>query len=78
MCSAQFELSPIHVGFVFFITGGVYVVTTPIAGYVYNNIKGLNPKKSMIFASVLTIISYSIVGPAPFVPLDKYGIVLKK
>jgi len=56
---------------VFIISGGTYALIAPVIGYVCDT--GLNPKKMMIVGTVLTIVSYSIVGPAPFVPLDKYA-----
>lgn len=64
-----FGLSSVNVGFVFIISGGTYALIAPIIGYVCDT--GLNPKKIMIFGTVLTVVSYSIVGPAPFVPLNK-------
>jgi hypothetical protein len=56
---------------VFIISGGTYALIAPVVGYICDT--GLNPKKVMIMGSILTIISYSIVGPAPFMPLEKYG-----
>ncbi|XP_050419743.1 MFS-type transporter SLC18B1-like [Adelges cooleyi] len=64
-----FGLSPIDVGFVFIISGGTYALVAPVIGYVCDT--GANPKKIMIFGTILTVISYSIVGPAPFMPLEK-------
>lgn len=68
---SQFGLSSVDVGFVFIISGGTYALVAPVIGYVCDT--GINPKKIMIIGTVLTVISYSIVGPAPFVPLKKYG-----
>jgi len=59
------------VDFVFIISGGTYALIAPVIGYICDH--GLNPKKLMIIGTILTIISYSIVGPAPFVPFKKYG-----
>lgn len=67
----QFGLSSVDVGFVFIITGGTYAFIAPVIGYVCDT--GLNPKKIMILGSILTVVSYAIVGPAPFVPLSKYA-----
>ncbi|VVC34301.1 Major facilitator superfamily,Major facilitator superfamily domain [Cinara cedri] len=62
-------VTPIQVGFVFIISGGTYALIAPIVGYVCDI--GFNPKKIMILGTILTVISYAIVGPAPFVPLSK-------
>ncbi|XP_050541625.1 MFS-type transporter SLC18B1-like isoform X2 [Daktulosphaira vitifoliae] len=64
-----FGLSPVDVGFVFIISGGTYALVAPMIGYICDT--GVNPKKIMIFGTLLTVISYSIVGPAPYMPLDK-------
>lgn len=32
----------------------------------------------MIIGTILTVISYSLVGPAPFVPLQKYEQIILK
>ncbi|XP_029342889.1 MFS-type transporter SLC18B1 isoform X1 [Acyrthosiphon pisum] len=66
-----FGLSSVEVGFVFIITGGTYALIAPVIGYVCDT--GLNPKKIMIIGTILTVISYSLVGPAPFMPIEKYG-----
>jgi len=66
----QFGLSSVDVGFVFIISGGTYALIAPIIGHVCDT--GLNPKKIMIVGTILTVISYSIVGPAPFMPIQKY------
>lgn len=68
---SQFQLSSVEVGFVFIISGGTYALTAPFIGYVCEI--GMNPKQIMIAGTVLTVISYSIVGPAPYMPLEKYG-----
>lgn len=64
-----FGLSSVDVGFVFIISGGTYALIAPVIGYVCDT--GLNPKKIMIIGTILTVISYSLVGPAPFMPLQK-------
>lgn len=68
---SQFGLTSVDVGFVFIISGGTYALIAPFIGYICDI--GLNPKKVMIGGAALTIVSYSIVGPAPFMPLQKYA-----
>lgn len=64
-----------QVGLVFIISGGTYALTAPFIGYVCEI--GLNPKKIMISGTILTIISYAIVGPAPGLPIEKYGRIMR-
>ncbi|CAI6348688.1 unnamed protein product [Macrosiphum euphorbiae] len=64
-----FGLSSVEVGFMFIISGGTYALIVPVVGYVYDT--GLNPKKIMIIGTILTVVSFSMVGPAPFMPIEK-------
>lgn len=68
-CVLQFGLSSIQVGFVFIIYGGTYALISPFIGQICD--AGFDPKKMVILGTILTAISFSIVGPAPFVPLNK-------
>ncbi|XP_035897181.1 MFS-type transporter SLC18B1-like [Anopheles stephensi] len=64
----QFDLSPILLGVVFVINGGVYALTAPIWGWGVD--KFLNPKVVSAVGCFLVVGGFCMVGPASFIPLD--------
>lgn len=55
-------------GFVFIINGGFYALTAPIWGCMVD--KFLNPKVSALIGSLLIAVSFSLIGPASFLPFE--------
>ncbi|XP_041763407.1 MFS-type transporter SLC18B1-like [Anopheles merus] len=64
----QFDLSPILLGVVFVINGGVYALTAPIWGWGVD--KFLNPKVVSTVGCFLVVGGFCMVGPASFIPLE--------
>ncbi|XP_054273005.1 MFS-type transporter SLC18B1-like isoform X2 [Macrosteles quadrilineatus] len=62
-----FNLSPIAMGLMFVISGGTYACVAPIVGRICD--RWAYPKRVISVGCVLVVISFTIVGPAPFVPL---------
>lgn len=64
----QFDLSPILLGMVFVINGGVYALTAPIYGWVLDRFT--NPKGAMVLGTLFICIGFTLVGPASFLPYE--------
>ncbi|XP_065203815.1 MFS-type transporter SLC18B1-like [Planococcus citri] len=62
-----FQISPVLTGFMFVISGGTYAIVSPIFGRIVDRV--LKPKSLLIVGCVLNIISFSIIGPLPFLPI---------
>ncbi|XP_066159093.1 MFS-type transporter SLC18B1-like isoform X1 [Euwallacea fornicatus] len=62
-----FKLSPVILGLMFVINGGVYAVTTPLWGWICDNL-GI-PKVVTAIGSLLVAAGFCLIGPAPFIPL---------
>lgn len=64
----QFGLSPVVLGLVFVINGGLYAITAPIWGWSVD--KFLNPKVASLSGNVLIIFAFCLIGPVSFIPLN--------
>jgi len=64
----RFELSPLMVGVMFVINGGMYAVSAPLWGWACD--KHLDPKNVIVAGSVLVTSGFLILGPAPFLPFE--------
>lgn len=64
----QFKLSPVVMGLMFVIEGGVYALTAPIWGYLCDC--KIQPKIVTLFGATLVTIGFLLVGPAPFLHLE--------
>jgi len=64
----QFDLSPIMMGVMFVINGGVYAFSAPIWGYMCD--KRLPGKLVTAIGAVFISISFLFLGPVPFIPLE--------
>lgn len=64
----QFSLSPVVMGLMFVIEGGVYALTAPVWGYLCD--RKLQPKVVTLIGSLLVFAGFLLVGPAPFIPMD--------
>uniref|UniRef100_A0A1B6CFK8 Major facilitator superfamily (MFS) profile domain-containing protein n=1 Tax=Clastoptera arizonana TaxID=38151 RepID=A0A1B6CFK8_9HEMI len=64
----QFDLTPVAMGLMFVISGGTYAVIAPIVGTICD--KWLPPRSIISFGCLSIIISVSLVGPAPFLPIE--------
>ncbi|KAF4531128.1 hypothetical protein B566_EDAN019101 [Ephemera danica] len=64
----QFNLTPVLVGLVFIVSGGMYAVMAPLSGYLCDH--GVRPKVISALGNLLIASSYILMGPAPFIPLD--------
>ncbi|CAH1803160.1 unnamed protein product [Owenia fusiformis] len=62
-----FHLSPLLVGLVFLVAPAVYALTAPFIGYIMDK-KGWC-KSSMALGGMLVLVSFSLIGPVPFLPL---------
>ncbi|XP_076349609.1 MFS-type transporter SLC18B1-like isoform X4 [Tachypleus tridentatus] len=62
----QFDLQPVLLGTIFMITATIYVITTPMWGWLCD--KGLDPKLLAVIGGVMCIVSLIFLGPAPFLP----------
>ncbi|XP_046667890.1 MFS-type transporter SLC18B1-like [Homalodisca vitripennis] len=67
----QFNFSPMLLGVMFVINGGTYAVTAPFWGWLVD--KRMKPKTAILIGCVLLIISFQLVGPAPFLPSPPPG-----
>ncbi|CAH0393352.1 unnamed protein product [Bemisia tabaci] len=73
--ASKFELSPIQLGLMFVINGGTYAVTAPCWGWVCDKL--VSPKIITVLGSILLMISFCLIGPAPFLNLQtKLGITI--
>ncbi|XP_054156784.1 MFS-type transporter SLC18B1-like [Oppia nitens] len=64
----RFNLSPIIMGCIFVISGGIYAITTPIWGRLCD--KGFNPKKLCLFGSILSLVGFTFIGPLDFIAIE--------
>jgi MFS family permease len=64
----QFKLSPVVLGMVFVINGALYALCAPAWGWMVD--KWMNPKVAAFVGSVLVVVSFSLIGPASFLPIE--------
>ncbi|CAH1399278.1 unnamed protein product [Nezara viridula] len=64
----QFNLSPMVLGVMFVINGGTYALTAPCWGWLCD--KRMLPKVATFIGCMLLIVGFSLIGPAPYIPLD--------
>lgn len=64
----QFDLSPVLLGMVFVINGGVYALTAPLWGFLVDKI--MSPKLASCMGSVFIAIAFCLIGPTSFLPMD--------
>ena len=65
----QLQLSPLKMGFMFVLNGGAYALTAPLWGILSDKFKV--PARVLVFiGAILVSISFLLVGPAPFIPLE--------
>jgi len=64
----QFNLTPVVMGLMFVIEGGVYAVTAPFWGFLCD--RKIQPKIIMMFGAFFVAGGFVLVGPSPFIPLD--------
>lgn len=67
----QFSLTPIVLGLMFIINGGVYALTAPFWGYLCD--KKVHPKVVTLTGSVLLVVGFSLIGPAPWIASPEPG-----
>lgn len=60
---SNIDASPIMVGFLFMIMAVVYSAVSPVAGWIANTYE---MKTVMVIGNLLIIVSYGILGPAPW------------
>jgi len=63
-----FNLTPVVMGLMFVIEGGVYAVTAPFWGYLCD--RKLQPKIITLAGALFVAVGFTLVGPAPFIPLE--------
>jgi len=61
-------LTPVVMGLMFVIEGGVYACTAPIWGILCDRV--IQPKIVTLFGALLVTAGFLLVGPAPFIPLE--------
>lgn len=64
----QFNLSPVLLGAIFIIHGGLYATTAPMWGCMID--KFLHPKLAAVIGSMLIATAFSLVGPVSFLPFE--------
>nr|CAD7429371.1 unnamed protein product [Timema monikensis] len=64
----KFDLGPVMLGVMFVLSGAMYTITAPLVGRLCDT--RVYPKKFISIGSVLIIISYLLVGPFPYLPLE--------
>ncbi|KAL1491150.1 hypothetical protein ABEB36_011790 [Hypothenemus hampei] len=62
-----FQLAPVLLGLMFVINGGVYAVTTPLWGWLSDNLAA--PKLVTLIGTILVAFGFCLIGPVPFIPL---------
>ncbi|KAJ8910903.1 hypothetical protein NQ315_003956 [Exocentrus adspersus] len=65
----QFYLTPVVLGLMFVINGGVYAVTAPGFGWICDRF--CNPKIITVVGTILVALGFTLIGPAPFIPVPK-------
>lgn len=71
MFMLQFELSPVVLGVMFVINGGTYALTAPCWGWLVD--KRCSAKYVTLVGALLLIISFHLIGPAPYFPSPPEG-----
>ncbi|XP_055384964.1 MFS-type transporter SLC18B1-like isoform X2 [Condylostylus longicornis] len=64
----QFNLTPVLLGVVFVINGGIYALTAPIWGWMVDKV--FSPKLASLLGTFLIGIAFCAVGPVSFIPLE--------
>ncbi|CAH0558248.1 unnamed protein product, partial [Brassicogethes aeneus] len=64
----KFNLSPVVLGLMFVINGGIYALSAPVFGWLCD--KFCTPKCVTIFGTILVAIAFCLIGPAPFIPVQ--------
>lgn len=64
----QFFLSPMVLGLMFVINGGTYALTAPCWGWLCD--KKLLPKLATLMGCILLVVGFSLIGPAPYIPIE--------
>lgn len=64
-----FRLSPVLTGFMFVVSGGTYAIVSPIFGRIVDKV--LRPKTLLLVGCMLNVVSFSIIGPLPFLPIPQ-------
>nr|CAD7405068.1 unnamed protein product [Timema poppensis] len=64
----QFDLGPVMMGVMFVLSGAMYTITAPLVGRLCDT--RVYPKKFISIGSALIIISYLLVGPFPYLPIE--------
>lgn len=64
----QFDLSPVLLGMVFVINGGVYALTAPLWGYLVDKI--VSPKLASCMGSIFIAMAFCLIGPTSFLPIE--------
>ena len=59
----------------FVVNGGVYGVAAPVFGMVCDR---YSPKSIAFLGAVLMVVSFSFMGPLPFLGIETYSKVLEK
>jgi len=67
----QFNLSPMVLGVMFVINGGTYAMTAPFFGWLVD--KKVKAKVIALVGCALLIISFHLIGPAPYIPAPPPG-----
>uniref|UniRef100_A0A1B6M1Z0 Major facilitator superfamily (MFS) profile domain-containing protein n=1 Tax=Graphocephala atropunctata TaxID=36148 RepID=A0A1B6M1Z0_9HEMI len=63
----EFKLSSIAMGLMFVVSGGTYACVAPIVGRICD--RWAYPKRVVSIGCLLIVLSFTIVGPAPYIPL---------
>ncbi|XP_057671964.1 MFS-type transporter SLC18B1-like [Diorhabda carinulata] len=66
----DFHLTPVVVGLMFVINGGIYAITTPVFGFFCDKLL-IHPKKITILGCAFVAIGFTLIGPLPIIPLKK-------
>jgi predicted MFS family arabinose efflux permease len=64
----DFQLSPVNTSLMFMVFGGCYCLFNPIWGVLCDRCQ---PKMVTVGGAVLMILAVSLMGPAPFLQLQK-------
>lgn len=62
-------LSPLQTGLMFVLNGATYALSAPIWGKLCD--RGLSPKIVVLIGSLTVVLSFLLIGPAPFLPLTE-------
>jgi len=63
------DLEPVQLGFVFFIPALIYVMVTPVVGFLCDKYPSAQPW-FMIVSAFFSTIAYSLLGPLPFLNME--------